>query len=194
LLARGIMDETLPVPNPPLPFPRSYWVVPGRFLGGLLPSDRHTRQRLALLDALRASGITYILNLMEEEEKDSFGRRFKSYWTDWMAPSMADGKTYRWSRHPIRDLNVPSQAQMITTLNTLDRQLAQGANVYVHCWGGRGRTGTVLGCWLARHTYAQGPAVLALLEQLTRHARPLFGRIPETSVQREMVTAWQAGQ
>ena len=23
--------------------------------------------------------------------------------------------------------------------------------VYVHCWGGIGRTGTVVGCWLVRH-------------------------------------------
>lgn len=29
--------------------------------------------------------------------------------------------------------------------------LAAGQTVYVHCYGGIGRTGTVVGCWLVRH-------------------------------------------
>jgi protein-tyrosine phosphatase len=29
----------------------------------------------------------------------------------------------------------------------MDRELGAGRSVYVHCWGGVGRTGTVVGCW-----------------------------------------------
>ena len=55
-------------------------------------------------------------------------------------------------RHPIRDLSVPRSPQdMASILDALDEALEGGRNVYVHCWGGVGRTGTVVGCWLVRH-------------------------------------------
>ena len=40
-------------------------------------------------------------------------------------------------------------------LDAIDDQLENGGNVYVHCWGGKGRTGTVVGCWLIRHGYGR---------------------------------------
>ena len=33
----------------------------------------------------------------------------------------------------------------------LEKEQSEGHTVYVHCFAGRGRTGTVIGCWLARH-------------------------------------------
>ena len=33
----------------------------------------------------------------------------------------------------------------------IDEAMSAGKAVYVHCWGGVGRTGTVVGCWLVRH-------------------------------------------
>ena len=39
------------------------------------------------------------------------------------------------------------------------RVRAEGGTVYVHCWGGIGRTGTVVGCWLVRHGLDEGDAI-----------------------------------
>ena len=36
-------------------------------------------------------------------------------------------------------------------LDLVDDALGRDEPVYVHCFGGIGRTGTVVGCWLVRH-------------------------------------------
>lgn len=46
-------------------------------------------------------------------------------------------------------MRTPTVDQMRAILDAIDR--AAGSIVYVHCWGGHGRTGTVAGCYLVRH-------------------------------------------
>jgi predicted transcriptional regulator of viral defense system len=41
---------------------------------------------------------------------------------------------------------------MTATLNVIDKELAGGHRIYGHCWGGIGRTGTVIGCLLVQLT------------------------------------------
>jgi len=41
--------------------------------------------------------------------------------------------------------------------------------VYVHCWAGRGRTGTVVGCYLKRHGIAEDTNVIQELALATRY-------------------------
>ena len=52
---------------------------------------------------------------------------------------------------PIHDVSTPTQAQMARILDAIDAALAVGHAVYLHCYGGIGRTGTVVGCYLVRH-------------------------------------------
>jgi protein-tyrosine phosphatase len=35
-------------------------------------------------------------------------------------------------------------------LATIKRAIDERATEYVHCWGGIGRTGTVVGCWMVQ--------------------------------------------
>jgi protein-tyrosine phosphatase len=80
---------------------------------------------------------------------------------------------------------------MRNILDEIDTAISQNKSVYVHCWGGKGRTGTVVGCYLARHGYAQGQAVLDLIEKLRYNDPEVSRPSPETRQQREMVTTWQ---
>ena len=176
-----------------LPFPRSYWVVPGRLLAGFLPSDPEPAGADAKLRALLDAGVGTAINLMEADERDHAGRRFTAYESPLRALAESRGVGVRCERHPIPDLGVPSPAEMVAILDAIDAGLPQGV-VYVHCWGGRGRTGTVVGCWLARHGLATGGAVLELLAALTAARRREFPSIPETSRQRAFVTAWPRGK
>jgi len=66
-------------------------------------------------------------------------------------------------------------AEMIRILDQIDRGMEQNPAVYLHCWGGRGRTGTVVGCYLARHGMAVGEAALDLLGEL-RQNEPKYRR------------------
>ncbi len=81
-------------------------------------------------------------------------------------------------RLPIRDFSVPTHEELRRVLDTIDDALAYGRTVFVHCRGGIGRTGTVLGAWLRRHG-ASPEEVFQALE----------GR-PETEEQRALIQSW----
>ncbi len=184
--------KTLHQTTPPyLPFARSYWVVPDRLLGGFYPGDRDEAVAIGKLNALLDCGVTHVLNLMQPTEGDHAGRPFTSYETAFLRLAEQRGIAAGWSRHPIRDLSVPSVSQMVTILDDIDSILQRNGCVYIHCWGGRGRTGTALGCWLARHREADP---LSMLSRLTAHARSSFSRIPETDTQQQFVRSWKANQ
>jgi hypothetical protein len=81
-------------------------------------------------------------------------------------------------RMAIRDFSVPTREELTAILDTIDGALAYGRTVFVHCRGGIGRTGTVLGCWLRRHGASADEAFAAL-----------EGR-PETDEQRALIRSW----
>lgn len=176
-----------------LPFTRAYWVEPGRILAGFYPGDRDPAVASAKLSALLDCGVTDVFCLMEENEGDHAGRPFSEYQTELMRLARLRGTEVRWNRFAIRDMGIPSIGEMSRTLDALDVAVRSGC-AYVHCWGGRGRTGTVVGCWLARHGIANGAQVIARLAELTAHEREYFPRIPEGPEQREFVRNWRVGQ
>lgn len=86
---------------------------------------------------------------------------------------------------PIPDLDVVDDHRYDEILATIDEHRGRG-RVYVHCWGGVGRTGTVIGCLLAEdgHDHASLEERLVELRAGTRKAhRPC----PETEAQREVL-------
>ncbi|MGV3662030.1 MAG: protein-tyrosine phosphatase family protein [Prosthecobacter sp.] len=172
-----------------LPFARSYWALPGQLLGGFYPGDRDDAVTLGKLNALLDCGVTQIINLMQATEGDHAGRQFISYEQSFLQLAAQRGIRAGWARHPIQDLSVPNPAQMTVILNEIDTALSRGGCVYVHCWGGRGRTGTVIGCWLARHGERHA---LGRLRELTAHARHHFPQVPETAQQQRFVSQWNA--
>ncbi|MCX7635480.1 MAG: hypothetical protein N2Z74_07020 [Syntrophales bacterium] len=175
------------------PFLRSYWVVPGRFLAGYYPGDRKWEMMEQKLSALLACGIRCIINLMEPEERDHEGRLFVDYKT--VLPRLTGhGVTVECHRLPIRDLGIPASDLMVRILDVIDDAVSQGHPVYVHCWGGRGRTGTVVGCWLARHGIASGEEALEKIQALRAGDPTASWPSPETFEQIRMVTSWQKGQ
>ena len=81
---------------------------------------------------------------------------------------------------------------MARTLDLVDRELGRGGTVYAHCWGGAGRTGTVVGCWLVRHGL-YGDGALAQIAALRAGSPALWLDSPQTGEQRAMVRGWAAG-
>jgi hypothetical protein len=140
----------------------SYWVVPGRLAAGPYPAEP-------------ADGIDVFVDLTSP--------------ADGLPPYDA-GLAPRVRRlpFPVPDFSVPTRAQLEEILDALDAELAAGRTVYLHCWGGRGRTGTVVGCWLARHG-TPGEAALVRVAELVGHDRS-----PETDEQRALVRRWPAGR
>lgn len=167
------------------PIPNSYWVIPGRFVAGEYPGAVDSGAAADKVRAVLAAGIDYFLDLTEQGELLPY--RF-------IAEEEARrlGRNVEWVRHPIADVSVPrSPGEMAGILDVIDSALAQGRNVYLHCWGGVGRTGTVVGCWLVRHGRT-GDEALAELRELWRDVEKIRYRpvSPETRKQREYVRQW----
>jgi len=151
------------------PIPDSYWVRPGRLLAGEYPrhkDDEASRPKLRRLleDAL----------LLQEE-----------------AALLDRSVVHR--RTPIRDGGIPTPEEMARILNTTDSALAEGHTIYVHCWGGKGRTGTVIGCYLVRHGMG-GEEALDEISRLRQGTHDERDPSPETEVQRQMVRNWPIGR
>jgi len=78
-------------------------------------------------------------------------------------------------------------------LRTINEALSEGRGVYVHCWGGHGRTGMVVGCWL-REQGLSGLDALERLAVLRAHDEVLQEwNCPQTPGQMNMILEWQLG-
>jgi len=180
----GDIDE-----NGGMPFPRCYWVAPG-LMAGCYPGANNEDQSKVKLQGLLDAGIRHVINLMEPNEADWDGKSFVSYENQMTGLADTMGVDVGFNRMPIGDMSVPSKVHMERILDLIDRCIQNDQPVYIHCWGGRGRTGTVVGCYLARHGYASGQNVLNLIQNLRRdtedHGRPS----PETPDQSDFVLSW----
>jgi hypothetical protein len=165
------------------PFENSFWVAPGLMLAGPYPGDVDPETAEAKIDALVGAGIRCVVNLQPEGERGRGGARFP----DLVAGLAKHGISC--VRYPISDMAVPSRRAMATVLDAIDLQNARGNAVYVHCWVGHGRTGTVVGCWLQRHGLAGPSGPLARLRDL-RAAAGIHEASPQTDEQRLIVMNW----
>lgn len=176
------------------PFARSYWAVPGRFLAGFFPGSKDPVQETANMEGLIDAGIRHVINLMEEDERDHDGDLFTPYQDRFRKIASARNIDVQWERVPVCDVSVPSRQVMTGILDRIDRAMAQNRPVYVHCWGGKGRTGTVVGCYLIRHGHAEGAGALEKIKDLRRNDPRSHEPSPETRQQRDFVRQWLPGQ
>lgn len=176
------------------PFPRSYWVVPGRLYAGAYPGDPDAKIMEKKLAALLDCGICRVVNLMEAREVDHNGRHFLEYSEKLTSLALQRGVEACMARFPIRDVSIPSRSFMKDILGHIDRNITEGLPTYVHCWGGKGRTGTVVGCYLARHGIALGNEALRMIEWLRQYDPKSREPSPETREQRHMVVTWKKGE
>lgn len=167
------------------PIPESYWVQENRFLAGEYPGGFNAASARRRIDAFLEAGINTFIDLTQPHELVPY------------EPIVSEqARIYEMNavchRVPIRDHSIPSRETMVHILNLMDEALNAGRNIYVHCWGGIGRTGTVVGCHLVRHGMSHEVA-LAEVNRLykTRPANGFYPNSPETGEQIRFVREWR---
>lgn len=169
------------------PISASYWVVPNRFLAGEYPGSHDENSARRRIAALLDTGITEFIDLTKPGELVPYDPILKE-----LARAYALSVAY--TRLPIQDRGLPSFETMRTILDTIDLALHDDRKIYVHCWGGVGRTGMVVGCYLVRQGMT-GEQALAQIAAwwLDSPQKIYFPRSPETDAQVEFVRNWREG-
>ncbi|HTX78700.1 MAG TPA: dual specificity protein phosphatase family protein [Longilinea sp.] len=167
------------------PFIDTYWVLPGQFLAGEYPTTHNQDESRMRLTKLLEIGIRCIVDLTWPGDDRPYDALLKD-----VANENRIETAYL--HRPIPDLAVPTKADLILTLNLIDEALENQRPVYVHCLGGVGRTGTIVGCYLVRHGM-EGPQALERINLLRKDTPGWWYPSPETPVQVETVRDWKIG-
>jgi hypothetical protein len=168
----------------------TYCVLPGRFMAGKTPVGPDDQSTVLALNQLADAGIDCIVNLMHEDETSVANRLYGQYDEDLAQLNWTRETALITMRFPINDMDVPTFADMHEILDVIDAQLANRKTVYVHCWGGKGRTGTVVGSWLQRHAKTDNSTVLESIQELRKSMTNASDKSPETEEQRTFVCNW----
>jgi hypothetical protein len=160
------------------PLPNSYWVIPGRLLAGEYPGDPDRAQARQRLLRLREAGIASFVDLTEEDELPPYS---------FLLPKQAE-----YLRCPIVDTGVPNNvSQTRQVLAAIHDALARDRGLYVHCRAGIGRTGLIIGCFLADQE-SSGRSALKTLNRLWRQSERAasWPKIPQTAEQADYIRRW----
>ena len=170
------------------PLADSYWAQRGQLLAGPYPFlDRDDRPaQRAAVRALIDAGVRTVIDLRTPAEPPSARVLLRKLATDEEAVA--------WLGVPIQDGRAPTRAEALTVLDAIDAAIARARPVYLHCQGGRGRTGTIVACWWIRHGRFDAEGALAELtrrrEGLLRGHKPS----PETAPQLRLVRGWSGSE
>jgi hypothetical protein len=160
------------------PLPNSYWVIPGRLLAGEYPGGTDFTDSRTRLARVRDAGIDSFVDLTEEGELPPYRHLLPFH--------------IKYLRCAIADHGVPGDgAQVQRLLGDMRTALAAGRGIYVHCRAGIGRTGLVMGCYLAEEG-GDGKAAIKHLNQLwlqSDRARS-WPKVPQTAEQADYILRW----
>ena len=154
-----------------------FWAEPGRVIAGKYPGSWNDEAAArAKLAAILAEDVSLFIDLTEDGELDPYAH-------------LLDNRAGH-IRHAVRDMSTTGTSQMTAILDEIDRELGRGGIPYVHCWGGCGRTGTVIGAWWVRHGMT-GDAAIDRYHGLSRAIQ--WQECPQTEAQRAVIRGWQQG-
>ena len=167
------------------PLSESYWVEEGRFLAGEYPGQFSTEQTRKRLDALLEAGFNTFIDLTKPNETAAYLKILEEQ-------SHAYGVETQYHRFAIGDFGLPTPELMRSILDKIEESLRSGRKVYLHCWGGIGRTGTTVGCYLVRRGSSGEEALRQLADWWQGVPKSyIHPHSPETPEQAAFIRSWK---
>lgn len=161
-----------------------YWVLPEQLIAGQYPQTANSADARRNINYLMELGVTFFLDLTEEGEKGLYPY---SLVVKEIAKTL--GVSAHYQRVPIVDFGTPTIQIMKQALRYISSALDRGQLVYVHCFAGIGRTGTVIGCYLVEKGFSGGESLKELV-RLQRGTRFEGSTSILTYEQKTMVNNW----
>jgi protein-tyrosine phosphatase len=168
--------------QPTKPHPNTYWVVPGKLLAGEYPGAIDSEEARRRLRSFLQVGVRHFIDLTEVGELEPYA--------ELLTEEAGSGTTYQ--RIPIRDESVPEEPKtMAEIIAAIHRGMAGSGVTYVHCWGGVGRTGLAVACWLQERGQTPDEALTELADKWRSCAKSKWRpNSPETAEQVRWVKKW----
>lgn len=163
-------DETL----------HAWWVEPGRLLAGEYPGSWSPAKAQRKLRLLMLNGVDSFVDLTTRMDGQA------SYREDMELAAQITGREIRHFAHPIPDMGVISHAGYDEILIRIRDEMNAGRVVYVHCWGGKGRTCSVVGCLLIDGGLDYQSAI-ARIAELRAGTRTADAACPESPPQHQLL-------
>ncbi|MFO3796581.1 MAG: fused DSP-PTPase phosphatase/NAD kinase-like protein [Anaerolineales bacterium] len=168
------------------PIENAYWVVEGHFLAGEHPLNGPEEKAHQRLQALLESGFEAFFDLTMPHERPSYRAELQEL-------ASLHRRPVEYYSFPIPDFGIPTHQEMNRLLDTLERVLQRGLRTYLHCWGGVGRTGMVVVCYLIRRGLSGDEALRELQRRWQSVPKSrLHPHSPETEAQRQFVLTFQS--
>lgn len=148
----------------------------GIIYAGEYPGDKdgeHARQKI---EQMHHFGIRHFIDLTEEGELHPYSHLLPADTT--------------YTRFPIADCGAPKSIESVQRLLMRIEELKKmNGYVYVHCWGGVGRTGTIVACYLSQNW--EEPDLNLVLDALRRNfsemPKSAYRKTPETKEQIDFI-------
>ena len=156
-----------------VPIKNSYWVDRDiNLYAGEYPGDKNNEMcKMKVGDVTVWGNYEYFIDLTEEGELNPYARYLN--------------KDQCYQRFPIPDCGVPKDTQSVRRL--LDEIIHLGkqgkfgrGKIYLHCWGGVGRTGMIVACYYAYRMKDEGLSAEELYEKAKQQLRESFHRCPKS--------------
>ena len=176
---RTIMDNFEELVFPCKPTRNSYWVM-DRVYAGEYPRDLDETKSVERIKQFERFGITHFVDLTEEGELRTYSQMLN--------PRMQH------IRFPIKDVNVPKSIESVKELIKQIKEILkanESNKVYIHCWGGVGRTGVIVGCLLSdQYNYNYEETMRALTQAFSGCPKSAYRETPETIEQCEFIAKY----
>lgn len=165
------------------PLRQSYYIGQGHIFAGEYPGDKYGEKAEQKICHMLHFGVRHFIDLTEEGELRPYAH---------LLPADATH-----DRFPIPDVSIPKSIEDVRRLVGRIKELSKldDGYTYIHCWGGVGRTGTIVACLIAEAMDA--PEYETVMNNLRYHftAMPKSSHrvTPETKEQEDFVRQYVEG-